>query len=305
MRVLEQLRDHLKDEGERAAGSRRSFLSRLLAGAAALAGMSILPALSSRAAPASGDGEAPGETDEPREGDAPRRWGMTIDLDRCTGCGACAVACKVENNVPCTGPETANDGAAIEWMAMLPAEEGKDVFGLHGATLPLPCMHCDDPPCVKVCPVGATYQTEDGITAQIWDRCIGCRYCEVACPYTRRYFNWSTPEWPETYKNALNPDVATRPAGVVEKCTFCHHRVRDVREEARVAGEVLGDESFQSLTACAEACPAEAITFGDLLDETSKVARLSRSPRASRLLETLGTKPKVSYLGRDRRESES
>jgi molybdopterin-containing oxidoreductase family iron-sulfur binding subunit len=281
---------------------RRSFLARAAAGVAALAGAATFGPLSGRAASSSDEAETAGG---PREGDAPRRWGMTIDLDRCTACGACAVACKVENNVPCSGSPGGDQGAAIEWMTMLPAEEGPDVFGLSAATLPLPCMQCDDAPCVKVCPVGATYQTEDGITAQIWDRCIGCRYCQVACPYSRRYFNWKTPEFPESYRNALNPDVATRPAGVVEKCTFCHHRLRDLREEARVQGEVVDDASLQRLTACAEACPAEAITFGDLLDGNSKVSRLSRSPRASRLLENLGTKPKVFYLGRDRSGSES
>lgn len=282
---------------------RRSFLRRAVAGVATLAGLSAFSALSARSEDASGAADAT-TTKAPREGDAPRRWGMTIDLDRCTACGACAVACKVENNVPC-GTAGGEEGVAIEWMTMLPADDGEEAFGVNTTTIPLPCMHCDDAPCVKVCPVGATYQTEDGITAQIWDRCIGCRYCQVACPYSRRYFNWLTPEWPESYRSAFNPDVATRPAGVVEKCTFCHHRLRDVREEARVAGEIVDDDALQRLTACAEACPAEAITFGDLLDKTSHVSRLSRSPRASRLLETLGTEPKVFYLGRDRRGSES
>jgi molybdopterin-containing oxidoreductase family iron-sulfur binding subunit len=102
--------------------------------------------------------------------------------------------------------------------------------------LPNPCMQCDNPPCTKVCPVGATYQNEEGLVVQVWDRCIGCRYCETACPYSRRYYNWQKPEWPESYKNFLNPDVATRPEGVVEKCTFCIHRIRHLREE-KAAGK--------------------------------------------------------------------
>ena len=163
-------------------------------------------------------------------------------------------------------------------------------------------MQCDDPPCVKVCPVGATYITDEGIVAQIYDRCIGCRYCQVACPYSVRQFNWGEPQWPASYRNYINPDVPTRPHGIMEKCTFCHHRIRRREEEARLAGEPLDDEALQRLTACAEACPAQAITFGDLNDPESKVSRLHRSPRAFRLLEHLGTKPKVVYLARDRRE---
>ena len=121
-----------------------------------------------------------------------------------------------------------------------------------GDRLPLPCMHCDNPPCVKVCPVNATYQTDEGIVAQIWDRCIGCRYCEVACPYGRRYFNFVEPEWPESYTNYLNPDVATRPLGVVEKCTFCTHRVRRGQGGGASRGSrTLEDSDVQRLPACA------------------------------------------------------
>ncbi len=225
------------------------------------------------------------------------RWGMAIDLDQCTSCGSCAVACRAENNVP-VAPLGAPAGTRISWMDLLARETPG---GGPMEILPNPCMHCEDPPCVKVCPTGATYANEDGIVGQVYDRCIGCRYCEVACPYSRRYFNWQAPEWPESYRSYLNPDVSTRPVGVVEKCTFCHHRIRRVEERARVDGRELADAEVQSLPACAEACPARAIVFGDLKDEESLVSRLSRSPRAFRLLEHLGTKPKVTYLARDRR----
>jgi molybdopterin-containing oxidoreductase family iron-sulfur binding subunit len=280
---------------------RRSVARALAAVAAAFTALLLLPRSLARAAEPAEEDEPP----PPREGDFKRLWGMAIDLDLCTACGACSVACKTENNVPSLGPGEQFDGARLEWLALLPAEKGDEAFGVAGATLPLPCLHCEEPPCVKVCPVGATYQTEEGITAQIWDRCIGCRYCMVACPYSRRYFNWTQAEWPESYRSFLNPAVATRPAGVVEKCTFCHQRVRDVREAARVAGEVLTDEAFRKLPACAACCPADAIVFGDLSDERSRVAALARSPRAFRLLDELGTKPKVFYLGRDRREVSS
>jgi Fe-S-cluster-containing dehydrogenase component len=227
------------------------------------------------------------------------RWGMAIDLDRCTACGSCTVACREENNVPVLGPGDGNDGARPEWMSLL-WREPESGHGLP-EVLPFPCQHCDDAPCTKVCPVGATYQDDEGIVAQIYDRCIGCRYCMVACPYGRRSFNWEEPEWPGTLAQMLNPDVATRPKGVVEKCTFCHHRVQRVKEEAAMQGRAPTDEECQRLTACAAACPAQAITFGDLDDPDSAVSRQSESPRAFRLLEHLGTKPRVVYLKRDRR----
>ncbi|MBI4821443.1 MAG: 4Fe-4S dicluster domain-containing protein [Deltaproteobacteria bacterium] len=221
---------------------------------------------------------------------------MAIDLDRCSACGACAVACRQENNVPSYGADATYQGAAPEWMSLIWQERD----GAMPELLPMPCMHCADPPCVKVCPVGATYKDPDGITMQIWDRCIGCRYCMVACPYSRRSFNWAHPEWDETEVQLLNPDVATRPGGVVEKCTFCNHRIKRLRQERALEGREIDDDDAHRLTACAAACPALAITFGDLSDPGSRVAKLAGSSRAIRLLETLGTQPSVYYLKRDR-----
>lgn len=230
------------------------------------------------------------------------KWGMAIDLDQCTGCGGCVVACRSENNVPMTGGDPEDAGTNLDWMSLLPRYErdGKEQ-GLPLELLPTPCFHCENPPCVKVCPVGATYQNEEGLVAQVWDRCIGCRYCTVACPYSRRSFNWKHAEWPESYRSFLNPDVALRPEGVVEKCTFCHHRVRRLREEAKVAGREVQPVEYEQLPACADSCPASAIVFGDLNDPDSRVSIMSRSPRASRMQEQLGTRPKVSYLAKDRR----
>jgi molybdopterin-containing oxidoreductase family iron-sulfur binding subunit len=227
------------------------------------------------------------------------RWGMVIDLDRCTACSSCTIACRQENNIPAVGPDAAHDGAQIEWMSML-WREPEEAGGLPEA-MPFPCQHCTDAPCVKVCPVGATYKSPEGITMQIWERCIGCRYCMVACPYGRRSFNWDEPEWPGTLGQMLNPDVATRPGGVVEKCTFCHHRIRNVVENAQAEGRPVRDDEMKRLTACAAACPAEAITFGDLADPTTAVAEQARSSRRFRLLDHLGTEPGVIYLERDRR----
>ena len=223
------------------------------------------------------------------------RWGMVIDLDRCTGCQACAVACRMENNVPAAGPTNTEKGRSIFWMNLLTMGEGT-YPELRRQYLPVPCNHCEDPPCIKVCPVGATTKSEEGIIQQIPDRCIGCRLCEVSCPYTRRYFNWSEPSWPDAGREYLNPDVSPRPVGVVEKCLFCHHRIRAAREKARAEGKSLTDADVRKLPACAQSCPADAIVFGDLNEPTSDVRRLSESPRAFRLLEELGTHPKVFYL---------
>ena len=222
------------------------------------------------------------------------RWGMTIDLDRCTACQACVTACQAENNLPPTGTEQANRGRNFTWMEMIPfAGEGEHPKAVE-RLLPRPCLHCDHPPCVKVCPVGATYINEEGIVGQIFSRCIGCRYCTTACPYTARYFNWQTPNWPEPMDKHLNPDVSVRPKGVVEKCTLCHHRLQNARDRARAENRPMRPEEY--VPACVEACPAGAMVFGDLSNPNSEVAQLAQSRRAFRLLDDLGTGPKVIYL---------
>jgi menaquinone reductase, iron-sulfur cluster-binding subunit len=220
------------------------------------------------------------------------QWGMVIDLDRCTGCQACVMACKAENNVPAVGPKETLRGRVISWMQVI-AEEDEENPGTIKRFLPLPCLHCDDPPCTKVCPVYATYLNPEGVVAQIYSRCIGCRFCMAACPYNAKFFNWYTyqREGP-----AQNPDVSIRPKGVVEKCTFCHHRLQRVRERALAERREVAPGEY--VTACAEACPARAIVFGDLSDPGSDVAQLARSPRAFKLKESLGTKPKVIYLAK-------
>jgi len=223
------------------------------------------------------------------------KWGMVIDLDRCTGCQACVVSCRKENNVALAGPGASALDRGIFWMDMMSVSEG-EYPDLHTQFIPTPCNHCENPPCIKVCPVGATRINEDGIVAQIFPRCIGCRYCTTACPYTRRYFNWRAPAFTDEQRRQLNPDVSVRPKGVVEKCTFCHQRVRAAKDRARLEGRELTDEDVRTLPACAQSCPAGAIVFGDLNDPESEVSRLSKSRRAFHLLEELGTHPKVFYL---------
>ena len=224
------------------------------------------------------------------------RWAMVIDLDRCTACQACVVACQAENNIPPAGRADSERGRGIAWIRLAPFQEGEHGTrpGLH--LVPILCMHCEKPPCVKVCPARATRTSEDGLVAQVYARCIGCRYCTTACPYTVRQFNWKRPEWPEPMTEALNPDVSVRPRGVVEKCSFCHHRLQKARDLARMQNRPLRDGDY--VPACVEICPAEAMYFGDLDEAGSVVARLAESPRAMRLLEELGTKPKVIYLSK-------
>jgi len=221
---------------------------------------------------------------------------MAIDLDRCTACQACVVACQVENNVSPAGAEQWEEGRAISWLRLVPFQDGEHGTRPDLRLMPLPCMHCQRPPCTKVCPVKATQIDREGLVAQVYPRCIGCRYCTTACPYTVRHFNWTQPQWPRPMEQALSPDVSVRPTGVVEKCTFCHHRLQRAKDNARMEGRALREGDY--VPACVETCPAEAMVFGDLDDPASAVTRLSQSPRAFRLLEDLGTEPKVIYLSK-------
>jgi Fe-S-cluster-containing dehydrogenase component len=217
------------------------------------------------------------------------RWGLVIDLDRCTACQACVVACKHENNVAFSTPAIAKEGRLMTWIQLVPIETRGSA-----ATLPLMCQHCDRPPCADVCPTSATYLNPEGIVAQIYPRCIGCRYCTNACPYAVKVFNWTSPEWPEPMQAMWNPDVSVRSTGIVEKCTFCHHRLMAARERARAEGRGLAPDDY--VPACVQTCPSEAMVFGDLDDPHSDAAALADSPRAFRWMEELGTKPKVIYL---------
>jgi Fe-S-cluster-containing dehydrogenase component len=221
------------------------------------------------------------------------RWGMVIDLDRCTGCGACAAACQLENNVRVVSREEAEQGRSLSWLRMVHEVEGT-FPDVHVRTYPQLCQHCEKAPCTYVCPVHATYVAENGIVAQIYPQCIGCRYCMAACPYTVKTFNWLEPNWSAELRNARNPDVSLRPKGVVEKCTFCSHRLQKATEEARAHHVPLRKVAYQP--ACVEACPADAMVFGDLSNPDDAASRLTANRRAERLLEDLGTEPKVIYL---------
>jgi Fe-S-cluster-containing dehydrogenase component len=224
------------------------------------------------------------------------KFGMVINLDKCTGCGTCVIACAAENNIS-VRPDESDKERSISWMQLYRIDNGKPFPHTEYSFFPRPCMHCDhNTPCVSVCPPTATtmdYQT--GIVSQIYTRCIGCRYCQAACPYHARYFNWWDGIFPKGMERYLSPEVSPRMRGVVEKCTFCHHRLMRAKTRAYAEGR-REIEEHEYITACTEVCPAQAITFGDLNNPKHKVSQLAKSPHAFRLLERLGTQPKVYYL---------
>lgn len=230
-----------------------------------------------------------------------KKYGMVINLDVCTGCGSCMVGCMAENNVPFKEDES-DKLLSITWMRVFKLSNGKKFPDADICYLPRPCQHCGGKhdaghaPCVSVCPATATdYSQETGIVSQIYTRCFGCRYCMAACPYHARYFNWWDPVWPKGMEKTLNPNVSPRMRGVVEKCSFCFHRYQLAMDKAFNEGRREIEEG-EYQTACTQACPSNAITFGDLNNPKHKVYELKKDPNAFRLLEHLDTNPKVYYV---------
>ena len=237
------------------------------------------------------------------------RWSMVIDLDKCVACQGCSIACRFENNTPVVKPDQALKGRTILWNEVFPnpvnpTEETGEYPNVQTRYLTRPCMHCENPPCTKVCPVQATYKDEQGLVRQNYERCIGCRFCTLACPYGVRYFNWYTPEWEGDMAEYHNPDrvesngdlegPAIRPKGVVEKCTYCVHRLKKAQALAIAEGRPFRPDDY--VPACVQTCTGKARFFGDLDDPNSTVSQLVKNPRAFRLQEDVGTMPKTTYL---------
>jgi molybdopterin-containing oxidoreductase family iron-sulfur binding subunit len=219
------------------------------------------------------------------------RWGMVIDLDRCIGCQACVVACYAENNVGIVGKRNVAMGRQMSWLHIERYfEPGQPIVRF----LPMLCQHCDSAPCESVCPVFAPHHNKEGINNQVYNRCIGTRDCNENCPWKVRRFNWFTWTHDHPLEWQLNPDVTVRQKGVMEKCSFCIQRVVQAKNVAASVGRKVRDGEFT--TACAQTCPADAITFGSLMDPESRVSRLARQARAYQILGGLNTKTAVIYL---------
>ncbi len=223
-----------------------------------------------------------------------KKWGMVIDLDRCNGCQVCVTACSMENNIPSVGEDEVAYGRGMHWLRVQRYWEG-EYPNITVRFIPVMCQQCGRAPCESVCPVFATYHSEpEQLNAQIYNRCIGTRYCANNCPYISRTFNWFDYPQPEPLNYQFNPDVSVRRRGIMEKCTFCIQRIRRTEEDAKAEGRHVADDEIQP--ACAQACMPNAIVFGDLSDPNSRVSQMARSARAERLLEGLGTDTKVIYL---------
>ena len=229
-----------------------------------------------------------------------RKWGMVVDVDRCTGCQGCVVACQAENNIPINLEEHFNQRRAIQWIRVERYWEG-EYPNVKARFIPIMCQHCGNAPCEPVCQVYATYHNDEGMNVQVYNRCIGTRFCANGCPYHVRFFNFWEPEWPESLKNQLNPDVTVRSRGIMEKCSFCIQRIRRTTRNSDRDGVEIKDGSRELNPACVNACPTSALTFGDFKDENSEVSKMKKDAmsdegRGYKLMDNLGTDTNVIYL---------
>jgi Fe-S-cluster-containing dehydrogenase component/anaerobic selenocysteine-containing dehydrogenase len=228
------------------------------------------------------------------------KWGLAVDLSACVGCSACVVSCQAENNVPVVGKDEVRRRREMHWIRIDRYFEG-DREDPKIFYQPVMCQQCDNASCESVCPVLATVHSSEGLNMQVYNRCVGTRYCENNCPYKVRRFNWFEYSHDDPIANlALNPDVTVRSRGVMEKCTFCVQRIEEVKIRARNEGRAINDNEIQP--ACQQSCPANAIIFGDLTDLKSRVAQLKKSRRNYTLLDELNLRPALSYLAKVRSE---
>jgi anaerobic selenocysteine-containing dehydrogenase/Fe-S-cluster-containing dehydrogenase component len=223
------------------------------------------------------------------------RWGMAINLSSCTGCSACVAACYAENNIPVVGKEQVARGRNMAWIRIERYME--NISATPDVRFsPMLCQHCDNAPCEPVCPVYATQHNSEGLNVQTYNRCVGTRYCSNNCPYKVRAFNWFDPHFEEPLHLQLNPDVSARSKGIMEKCSFCVQRIRGAKDHAKDEGRKVMDG--EATPACAQSCPAQAISFGNLLDPESAVSKLSSLAHGYKVLDELNTKPAITYLPR-------
>ena len=222
------------------------------------------------------------------------QWAMLIDLNKCTGCSGCVISCSAENNVPVVGRQEVINRREMHWIRLDRYYKG-DESNPEVVHQPIMCMHCENAPCETVCPVLATVHSSDGLNQQVYNRCVGTRYCANNCPYKVRRFNWFDYAHDDKYANmVLNPDIVVRSRGVMEKCSMCIQRIQEGKLQAKKEGRELKDGDIK--LACQQSCPADAITFGDLNDKDSEIAKKLKDPRYYQLLEELNVAPRVGFL---------